>query len=240
MNFGEKFIEWIEVLLKDTIAHVLLNGYISIELLISRGAKQGCPLSGDIYAVYIEVLELALEACPYIHGIPIPGRSTFKSISFADDLTLPLSDRTSLTHVFGICSQFQNATGSKINNDKTQGLKLGNPNLTDPNSTNINWKNKEGIEILGIHFLPDFTHTTHLNWLKRDENPVTKLKISKIIFEGKGFGIKLACVIQDMVHSCSSAITCPRTKDYGTAHIRISLERKHQPNPEEDRIPTER
>ena len=188
MNFNDKFIEWIEVLLKDTIAHVLINGYISIDFLISRGAKQGCPLSADLYSIYIEVLGLALEACPHIYAIPIPGRLTFKSILFADDLTLPLSDRTSLTHVFLICNRFQNATGSKINNDKTQGLKLGNPNLTDPNSRNINWKNNEGIEILGIHFLPDIVHTTNLNWrrhIKEMKAQLQNLKFRKLSLKGK-------------------------------------------------------
>ena len=164
MNFGQTFIGWIEVLFKDTIGHVLMNGYISVDFPISRGVRQGCPLSADAYSIYIEVLGLALEHNAHIFPLPITGRQAPKSVLYADDLTLLLSDRTSITHVFSTCASFENATGSKINEDKTQGLYLGNPTLTDPNFRHIKWKNHEGIEILGIHFFTDFKHTQNASW----------------------------------------------------------------------------
>ena len=71
------------------------------------GIRQGCPLSAYVYAIYIEALDLALQSEPHIIGLPIPGREAPKSVLYADDLTLLLSGKTSITHVFIIFSRFE-------------------------------------------------------------------------------------------------------------------------------------
>ena len=188
MNFGETFIQWIEVIFQDSIGRILLNGYISYDFPISRGVRQGCPLSADLYAIYIETLDLALNSDPHIFGLPIPGREAPKSSLYADDLTLILSDRTSIPQVFLIFSKFEMATGSKINPEKTQGLALGNPRLDHPEFENIYWKNFEGLEILGILFFSEHKKTLNTNWtnvIKEMETDLDRLKFRKLSLKGK-------------------------------------------------------
>ena len=157
MNFGEKFIEWIKVIFKDTIGRVLLNGYTSMTFEITRGARQGCPLSADVYISYIQPLDDALNKDKFIISVQIPGKKAPVTILYADDMNLALSDKTDIGRVIIILEKFENATGSKINQDKTQGLMLNKPRLEHPYFEQIEWKNKEGIEILGILFHTKYT-----------------------------------------------------------------------------------
>lgn len=164
MNFGEKFIEWIKVIFKETIGRVLLNGYTSMTFEITRGARQGCPLSADVYISYIQPLDDALNKDKFIISVQIPGKKAPVTILYADDMNLALSDKTDIGRVIIILEKFENATGSKINQDKTQGLMLNNPRLEHPIFEQIEWKNKEGIEILGILFHTKYTDTIESNW----------------------------------------------------------------------------
>lgn len=166
MNFGEIFISWIEILYKETIGRILLNGYISTDFDITRGVRQGCPLSAYVYATYIEPLDNAINVDNVIICIPIPGRKAPKTVLYADDLTLALSDKTDIRRVLEIFCMFERATGSKINQGKTQGLALNSPKLENRIFEIINWKNFEGIEILGILFHTKYDDTAKAVWSK--------------------------------------------------------------------------
>ena len=164
MNFGEKFIEWIEVMFKDTIGRVLLNGYTSMDFEITRGARQGCPLSADVYVTYIQPLDDALNNDRLIISVQIPGKKAPATILYADDMNLALSDKTDISKVIIILETFETATGSRINQEKTQGLMLNNPRLEHPFFEQIEWKNKEGMEVLGILFFTKYSDTAESNW----------------------------------------------------------------------------
>ena len=45
MNFGPSFRSWVQLLYSDIFSCVLINGYTSSAFSISRGVRQGCPLS---------------------------------------------------------------------------------------------------------------------------------------------------------------------------------------------------
>ena len=74
MHFGAKFIQWISTLFQDTLAHVLVNGHVSIMFPIARGVRQGCRLSAPLYAIYVETLSAMIEQDPHICPLAIPGR----------------------------------------------------------------------------------------------------------------------------------------------------------------------
>ena len=63
--------------------------------------------------------------------------------------------------------RFENATGSKVSEAKTKGIKLGPSKHQDECHHKIKWKNEKGIKILGIIFFPDNLETTNKNWSKR-------------------------------------------------------------------------
>ena len=165
MNFSDRFIDWITTLHKETIGNVLVNGFISTTFSVSRGVRQGCPLSALLYSLYIEPFGLMIEKDRHIHPLRIPGRVAPKTLQYADDITLLLSADTSLYALFDVCHSFRRATGSTINLDKTQGLPLGNPDISAAIATRIHWCDAEGIEILGIHFFTDYKRTQNYNWM---------------------------------------------------------------------------
>ena len=188
MNFGEKFINWIKVIFKNSIGRVLLNGYISMDFEISRGAKQGCPLSGDVYTPYLEPLDNTLNSSHVIISLPIPGRKAPTTSLYADDMTLALSDKTNIRKVFDIFSKFENATGSKINPEKTQGLALNNPKLDDPIFDLIEWKNLDGIDILGVLFHTKYEQTSEAVWSKiiqKMSTTLTSIRYRNLSLKGK-------------------------------------------------------
>ena len=45
LNFGDYFISWIEIILKNISSCVKINGFLTDEIEITRGARQGDPLS---------------------------------------------------------------------------------------------------------------------------------------------------------------------------------------------------
>ena len=172
----------------DTVGHVLLNGHVSESFPIMRGVRQGCPLSAIFYALYIEPFGFMLEHEPRLVPLNFPGRVAPKTLQYADDITFLLSEKSSLTKLFQLCSKFQAATGSTINADKTQGLALGNPVALDPYFTTIEWRNEDGIDILGISFLTDYYYTRTLNWrrlLKSVKNTLHKMASRTLSLKGK-------------------------------------------------------
>ena len=74
---------------------------------------------------------------------------------------------------------FRMATGSTINEEKTEGLRLNSPKWGQPELEQIIWKNKEGMRVLGIFFFPDFIHTQQHNWTAINNDIKLDLQRSK-------------------------------------------------------------
>ena len=56
LKFGDYFISWIEIILKDITSCVKVNGFHTDEIEITRGVRQGDPLSALLYVIIAEVL----------------------------------------------------------------------------------------------------------------------------------------------------------------------------------------
>ena len=94
MNFGDSFISWIRTLYRDTQSSVLVNGHVSMRLPVTRGVRQGCPLSAFLYTIYAETLGEEIRTNPNIHGIFLPGNQEVRVMQYADDITIYLSRNT--------------------------------------------------------------------------------------------------------------------------------------------------
>ena len=55
-NFGQEFQQWIKLLYVKPIASVKNNGYFSEEFEVSRGVRQGCPVSSLLFVLCMEAL----------------------------------------------------------------------------------------------------------------------------------------------------------------------------------------
>lgn len=91
MNFGPKFRTTLQAAYQYPHTLVKINGFVSSPFDISRGTRQGCPLSPLLFALAMEPLVEALRRSDDYQGIWI-GRQTYKLSMFADDLVLYLQN----------------------------------------------------------------------------------------------------------------------------------------------------
>lgn len=68
-GFDPRFIEWTHLLYTSPVASVVTNKWRSKNFSLSRGTRQGCPLSPLLFTIAIEHLSLVLKSTPSFHGI---------------------------------------------------------------------------------------------------------------------------------------------------------------------------
>ena len=73
MGFGPSFIGWIDLFYCGSQSAVNVNGHISPYFSLSRGVRQGCPLSPLLYVMVAEVLACNIRSHPDISGLSLPG-----------------------------------------------------------------------------------------------------------------------------------------------------------------------
>ena len=62
MGFGPSFRAWIRLLYTDVHSAVVVNGFVSESFPVTRGVRQGCPLSPLLYVLAMESLARAVRA----------------------------------------------------------------------------------------------------------------------------------------------------------------------------------
>ena len=127
MGFGPSFLHWIRFFYTGVQSCVHVNGYLSPFFVLSRGVRQGCPLSPLLYVLVSEVLAVNIRALPRITGLSLPGsRTPLSPISqYADDTSLIVNSDDAILAVFDTYSRFEPASGSKLNVSKSKGRWLG-------------------------------------------------------------------------------------------------------------------
>ena len=68
-GFGEGFIKWIKIIYSSPKASVLTNGLKSPFFGLTRGQKQGDPLSPLLFTIFLEPLAIVLRADTDIKGV---------------------------------------------------------------------------------------------------------------------------------------------------------------------------
>ena len=67
-NFGPSFIRWIKTLYHNPEACIKNNGYMSDCFEISRGIRQGCPVSALIFVLCVEILAIKIRNSTSLQG----------------------------------------------------------------------------------------------------------------------------------------------------------------------------
>ena len=115
---------------------------------INKGVRQGDPLSLYLFLLAMEPLVATINNDTRIEGLGKWRKRNVKCPSYADDLTLTLIGSPPVRLAFEIIQRFSEATGLKLNMEKTQGMMVGS-SCTDDRLLSINWQN-ESIKILGF------------------------------------------------------------------------------------------
>ena len=121
LNFGDYFISWIGIILKDIISCVKINDFFTEEIEITRAVRQGDPLSALLYVIIAEVLGNQIRLNQNISGVTIRNIQQ-KILQYADDTQVIVSDDSSIDEVFKQLRLYEEGTGAKINIGKTEGL----------------------------------------------------------------------------------------------------------------------
>ena len=104
---------------------VLVNGEQSESFFVSRGVRQGCPLSPLLYVIMAETLVCAIRSDPLIDGFSLPGHRCIKLCQYGDDTSIVVMSDASLLQVFSVFQRYELASGAKLNVTKSHGLLVG-------------------------------------------------------------------------------------------------------------------
>lgn len=85
------FRKWIEILYTDPMAEVSTNCLISAPFKLSRGTRQGCPLSPVLFVLAMETFAIAMRSHPSISGIKTLDLE-HHIVLYADDTLLLVTD----------------------------------------------------------------------------------------------------------------------------------------------------
>ena len=130
MGFGPAAIRWVRLLLKDTVASCLFNGWQSDKFRVRSGVAQGSPLSPLLYVIAAQPLAAhlrMLQQQQVFHSVRLPDGSTAPpSHQHADDTTIHTASiedaRTAWRRGVVV---FCKASGAQVNASKTVAVLLG-------------------------------------------------------------------------------------------------------------------
>ena len=120
-NFGPDIQNWIKTFYNNVTSCVLNNGHASAFFSLQRGVRQGCPLSGVLIVLGIELLSRTIKSDPTIKGIQV-NKHELKISQYADDTTVFVRDLDSVT---SLLNDFNECSGLEINTTKTEAMWLG-------------------------------------------------------------------------------------------------------------------
>ena len=135
---------------------------------ITRGIRQGCPISAHLFIMSAELLAIKIRDNNHIQGINLNGYQV-KIMQMADDTTIFVKDHVSLHRVLFILHLFFKSSGLKINKTKTDAMYLGSSKKYTCKPYGINWKN-DFIYSLGIHYCCNEEKMLEKNYKSRIEN----------------------------------------------------------------------
>ena len=168
-NFGPNIQKWISVLYNHVESGVINGGYMTNYFPVSRGVRQGCPLSPLLFVLCVEILAQKIRQNPKIMGIELPYSCEVKLSQFADDTTLICKDTSSLHESMSEMGKFGNIAGLKLNSKKTKALWIGSlkNNKTKPLEINVS---TDPTKILGTYISHDSDKNNNLNFKRWKPN----------------------------------------------------------------------
>lgn len=207
-NFPPLIRNWIRILYTDISSCVKVNGFVTETFDITRGVRQGCPLSPVLYVIFSEALNKCILRDPEITGpLVLGGRPVLSQ--FADDTCVGAVGDQSIFAVFRSLGLFERASGAKINPDKSHGLWLGRNRGRADRPQNVQW-NSDQIKVLGVPLgrerAPMEFWSKLLDTLKRRTDMHTRRDLSL-----KGRVVVIKQLLMPLFIYPSFVIVCPQT-----------------------------
>ncbi|GJS98578.1 RNA-directed DNA polymerase, eukaryota, reverse transcriptase zinc-binding domain protein [Tanacetum coccineum] len=132
MGFNDTWIKWISGCLSTATSSILINGSPTREFNISRGLRQGDPLSPFLFIIAMEGLHVALEdaiAAGLYRCLKV-NTLNLSHLFFADDvLFIGEWSRDNIKCLVSILECFHRVSGLKINYRKSNLFGVGVPSI---------------------------------------------------------------------------------------------------------------
>ncbi len=177
-NLGPNFIEWIGIIYNNISSCVTNNGHISEFFPLTRGIRQGCPISAMLFITVVELLATYIRNCADIKGLTING-NVVKITQLADDTTLFLKDQASIKNLICVMDRFYESSGLRLNRQKCEVYLLGNCGLSNnPPDTICGMKCiVDGFKALGIYFSLNKNRVIETNFKQKLEKCKTMMNV---------------------------------------------------------------
>lgn len=194
-NFGPIFISWIRIIYSLPMAIIKTNNQHSSPFKLSRGTRQGCPMSPSLFALAIEALAAIIRSHNYLQGIKIGSENHVISL-YADDILLYLRDPLySIPILFTILDQFGDLSGYKVNQSKTEIMPISKFNFDSlKDKFNLKWS-PDYMKYLGIYIPNKIDDTYHLNYsplIEKVTNDLKRMNLLPISLMGRTNIIKMS------------------------------------------------
>ena len=172
-NFGDSLKRWIQTFYCNAESSILNNGLSTKQIPLSRGVRQGFPLSPYLFILVAEILASEIRHDNTVQGIKL-FKKEIKLSQFADDTSLLCKNLTSVGNALNILADFGAISGLRLNKSKTKALWLGpwRSNLDRP--LGLDWTN-EPVKVLGTFVSYDSVGNERKNFVKKVDNLKTKL-----------------------------------------------------------------
>lgn len=165
-NFGHEFIKYVKTLYNNAELCVIQNGIFSQFFKISRGCRQGDPISPYLFILCAEIMANMFRHNKNIKGINIDN-TEICLLQYADDTCIFLDgSEKSLKSSLDLLFQFSKYSGLKPNIEKTKAIWIGSKiNSKDMlcKDTGLEWTS-EAFTVLGIKYTPDLEHISISNY----------------------------------------------------------------------------
>lgn len=198
-GFGESFIHWIQTLYTSPRATVTTNGITSASFTLHQGARQGCPLSPYLFALFIEPLATAIRNDAEIKGIQ-SGTEEYKLSLYADDLLLHLQNPyPSLQKSLSVINSFSTLSNYTINWTKSTLLPLSQNSWDPAAQASFPLLQVGNIKYLGITISPRLSELFNLNYpplLKKIEDYLQSWKNLPLSLIGRISAVKMKILPQ--------------------------------------------
>ena len=175
-NFGPNITKWISILYNNVESGVLNAGFMTKYFQVSRGVRQGCPLSPLLFVLSVELLALKIRQDQLSRSIPLPDGQNAKISQFADDTTLILEDTISLRKAMNIVNSFGALSGLQLNKKKTKAMWIGSSSKNKSMPLEFECP-KEPIKFLSTFLSHDAVSNNKNNFFIKIRKMETKLNI---------------------------------------------------------------
>ncbi|CAM2112914.1 unnamed protein product [Caretta caretta] len=123
-GFGPQFVSFLQVLYASVECLVRLNWTLTEPVSFGRGVRQGCPLSGQLYALAIKPFLCLLRR--RLTGLVLREPELWLVLSaYADDVLLVVQDPGDLARVEACQAIYLAASSTRVNLVKSSGLAVG-------------------------------------------------------------------------------------------------------------------